>query len=261
MKKFFLATAAIVMLSAGVPAFAADMAVKAVRPLAPPCAAARFAGGYVGINGGGVVWTANRTDQDEVLVDSASYVQKKWGGVIGGQIGYNWATCHTVWGIELDGDWSSTKVSTQLIPNTSFFNANITSRFDGLVTARTRAGLVFDNMLLYVTGGLAAGHFRTTYTSQFLGIPGLVAAGPLGLADNNQWRWGLVAGFGAEWAWTDRVSIRSEVLYVDFPDRERRFQFSSVPVTFANFTESDSMWISRIGLNVKLGDPGVVAKY
>ena len=87
------------------------------------------------------------------------------------------------------------------------------------------------------------------------------AAGPLSVADNNQWRWGLVAGFGAEWAWTDRVSIRSEVLYVDFPDRERRFLFTAVPATFANFTESDSMWISRIGLNVKLGDPGVIAKY
>ena len=63
-----------------------------------------------------------------------------------------------------------------------------------------------------------------------------------------------MAGFGAEWAWTDRVSIRSEVLYVDFVDRENRFLFAP-PAGFANFTESDSMWISRIALNYKFGAP------
>src|SRR5712691_440317 len=131
MKKFFLATTAIVALGAG-SAVAADLAVKA-PPRAPcncTCDAAKFAGGYVGINGGSVVWTANRTDQDQVLIDSASYVQKKWGGVIGGQIGYNWTTCHTLWGFEVDGDWSSTKVTTQLITNASpLLNINIQSRF------------------------------------------------------------------------------------------------------------------------------------
>jgi opacity protein-like surface antigen len=78
--------------------------------------------------------------------------------------------------------------------------------------------------------------------------------------DFSEWRWGLAAGFGAEWAWSDRVSIRSEVLYVDFVDRERRVLFAP-PATFANFTDSDSMWISRIGINVRLGDPAVAARY
>ena len=53
-----------------------------------------------------------------------------------------------------------------------------------------------DNLLLYVTGGLAAGHFKTTYTNQFIGIPGVVP-GFLFQADNSQWRWGMAAGFGA----------------------------------------------------------------
>jgi hypothetical protein len=29
----------------------------------------------------------------------------------------------------------------------------------------------------------------------------------------------------------------------------------------SNFSQSDSMWVSRVGLNVKLGAPAVVAKY
>jgi opacity protein-like surface antigen len=117
---------------------------------------------------------------------------------------------------------------------------------------------VFDNVLLYVTGGLAAGHFKTTYTNQFLGIPGIIA-GTTSQATSDERRLGLVAGFGAEWAWTDRISLRSEVLYVDFVDRERRFLFAT-PATFANFTSSDSMWISRIALNFKFGGP-VLANY
>ena len=214
------------------------------------CAADRFRGSYIGINGGGVNWTANRTDQDEVLVDTATYVQREWAGVIGGQIGYNWVGgCNTLWGIELDGDWSNASASTQLIPNAPLFNININSQFDGLVTARTRAGLVLDNVLLYVTGGVAAGHFNTTYTSQFLGIPGVVT-GFTNQASVDEWRWGMVAGVGAEWAWSDRVSIRSEVLYVDFVDSEKRVLFAA-PATFANFTQSDSMWISRLGVNLK----------
>jgi len=260
MKKLILAAAAVMVVAGSASAADLSRPVYKAEPV-KRCPADWFRGGYIGVNGGGVNWTANRTDQDEVLVDSATYVQKKWGGVIGGQIGYNWTTCNTLWGIEVDGDWAYAKVDTRLLPNSAFFNANIQSRFDALVTARTRAGIVIDNLLLYVTGGVAAGHFKTTYTSQFLGIPPFVPAGPLGLAENREWRWGMVAGFGAEWAWSDRVSIRSEVLYVDFVDRENRFQFTAAPVTFANFTESDSMWISRIALNVKFGDYPVAAKY
>jgi outer membrane immunogenic protein len=248
MNKLLLATIALVAFSAG-SAGAADIPIKA--PMARQCAADQFRGGYAGINGGGVYWTANRTDQDEVLVDTATYVQKKWGGAVGGQIGYNWTTCNTVWGFEVDGDWVYDKSRMQLIPNAALFNINITSRFDALATARTRAGIVVDNMLFYTTGGLAAGHFKTTYTNQFLGIPAVVA-GFTDQAQNNQWRWGLAAGFGTEWAWSNSVSIRSEVLYVDFVERERRFLFAP-PATFANFKESDSAWISRISLNVRLG--------
>jgi outer membrane immunogenic protein len=219
------------------------------------CAADQFRGFYVGVNGGGVNWTANRTDLDGALVGSATIVQKNWGGAVGGQAGYNWGTCNTIWGVELDGDWLSTRVNTQLVPNSTFSTASINSRFDALVTARARTGIVIDNLLLYVTGGAAAGHFKTTYSSQFLGFPGFfVSPGPLNSATNDEWRWGLVAGFGTEWAWTDRISIRSEVLYVDFVDRSKRFLFAPTPPpgSFATFTESDSAWITRIGLNIKL---------
>ena len=40
-------------------------------------------------------------------------------------------------------------------------------------------------------------------------------------ADFSEWQLGWVAGFGAEYAWTDRISFTSDTLYVDFLDRQR----------------------------------------
>ena len=111
---------------------------------------------------------------------------------------------------------------------------------------------MLDSLLIYVTGGVAAVHGRTTWSTNFFNN------GPLVELEEKQWRWGFVAGFGTEWAWTERVSIKSEVLYIETTDKDYT---KSVNGGFANFTQSDSMWVSRIGLNVKLGDPAVVAKY
>src|SRR5712691_9747731 len=137
MKKLILAAAAVMVVAGSASAADLSRPVYKAEPV-KRCPADWFRGGYIGVNGGSVNWTANRTDQDEVLVDSATYVQKKWGGVIGGQIGYNWTTCNTLWGFEVDGDWAYAKATTQLIPNDPFFNIKIESRFDALLTARTR---------------------------------------------------------------------------------------------------------------------------
>jgi outer membrane immunogenic protein len=243
-------------------ALAADMPVKAAPVAVQRCAVDQFKGGYIGINGGAVNWTSNRTDQDEVLVDAATYVQKGWAGMVGGQFGYNGGSCNTIWGIEVDGDWISGRNNTQLIPNNGpppLVNLNIASRWDAIVTARGRAGVVIDNMLLYVTGGVAAGHFKTTYTNQFFGIAGVVPAF-LFQATNDQWRYGLVAGVGAERAMGNNWTVRSEVLYVDFIESSHRVLFAP-PATFASFKESDSAWIARVGVNYRFGGGAVVARY
>jgi outer membrane immunogenic protein len=163
-----------------------------------------------------------------------------------------------LFGVEIDGDWAGAKASTQFLPNTPGVNVNVTSRFNALATARTRAGVVLDSLLLYVTGGVAGGQFRTTWTNAVFAPP----PGFLVQADISEWRWGWVAGFGTEWAWSDRVSIRSEVLYVDVADRDYTATFAG-PAAFGSFrfTNSDSMWISRVGINWKFGKDAIVAKY
>ena len=250
MKKFLFSAVAI--LAFGSVASAADLPTKGPAPVVarPTCAAQWWQGGYIGINGGGTHWTANRTDQDEVLVDSATYVQKEWGGTIGGQAGYNFARCNTLWGIEVDGNWMSNDVTTRLIPNASpLLDINIKSKFDAIVTARLRGGVVVDDLFIYVTGGLAGGHFKTTYQNAFFGIAGVVPGFNF-IAEFSDWRLGWVAGIGTEWRWTDHWTVKGEVLYAEFADRTHTVLFAP-PATNASFTESDSIWISRIALNYK----------
>jgi opacity protein-like surface antigen len=209
------------------------------------CAAQRFGGWYAGITGGGVNYTANRTDQDGVIGAPATYVQKDWGIIGGAHAGYTFARCYTVFGGELDGNWSNAKAHTLLLPNVAGA-ASITSRFDGVATARTRVGVAFDHLLLYLTGGIAFARTHTTWNANF-GAPFN------GEAAINQWRWGWVAGFGTEWAWTERILIRSEVLYIDLLDNGTQVLFYPAVPQSASFTHSDSIWISRFGITFRLG--------
>jgi outer membrane immunogenic protein len=250
MKRIFfgIATASLVM-AAGV-AGAADMAVKAAAaPCQCSCDAAKFAGGYLGISGGAVKDIANRTDQGGFInrlgngQSEGTLVLEKWGGIVGGQIGYNWTTCHTLWGIEIDGSWASVTNSIQLgvEPPAGFLELH--TKMHSFVSGRARAGIAMDNMLLYLTGGVAASEFKTLWQR----TPTLVA-------DYSDWRWGWTAGFGTEWAWTDRLSIKAEVLYANFTDRDHSVRFTQLEGNpLARFRDSDALWITRIGLNYRFG--------
>ena len=241
MKKQLIAALAFATV-AGSSAIAADLPVKAARPIA--CTANWFQGGYIGIHGGGANFTANRTDRDEFLVDASTYVQKAWGGEVGGHIGYNWTTCHTLWGVEVDGSWAFAKRSHTYDNFVGNFD-QLTSRLDGIATARVRTGIVLDNLLLYITGGAAAVHTKTTWSTNFGG-----GGNPFVAIDRSAWNWGWAAGFGAEWRWSDRVSLRSETLYIETLDRNYS---AFVPFLGGsrNFTDSNQIWLSRVALNYK----------
>ena len=135
------------------------------------CPAAQFQGGYVGIHGGATGYTANRNDLDGYLLFPApvtvASVAKSSGGMVGGQVGYNWTRCNALLGIELDGSWTSAGAATRLV-NVPGVLADVSSQVHGVGTARGRAGIVVDNLLLYVTGGIATARIETTWTSNFL---------------------------------------------------------------------------------------------
>lgn len=135
-------------------------------------------------------------------------------GFVGGvQWGYNVQNGGLVLGGELDLQTSDIS-STISIPNAPGGATNNPDGFtdlkfgvDYFTTARARAGYAFDRLLVYGTGGIAYGkvEFDRNYR---------VAGGEIrDSASSNRTGW--VYGAGAEFAMTDRISVRGEYSRVD----------------------------------------------
>jgi outer membrane immunogenic protein len=198
------------------------------------CTAA-FQGFYVGAHGGFAQFTAHQNDQSGFLTDNSGWTATENGFTGGLQAGYNWQRgCNTLFGIEADWSWGNLDATTVDEPGVDpgFMRSSLKS----YGTLRTRTGLVMDNLLLYVTGGLAFA------TIDFTAQDGAVTF------SSSDTRWGWTAGVGTEWAWRSNVTFKSEILYMNFGDHTHTFTDG---VTTSSFTTQDSLWVTRAGVNVK----------
>jgi outer membrane immunogenic protein len=243
MKKLFAGSVVVIALM-GTPARAADTSVvKTPVPTEPPFAAYNWTGFYIGIQGGGGWSRVGQTDPRPFNSDPYHGT----GGVIGGTLGFNVQFDHVVLGLEADGSSSWIKDST-IGTNASFGNCGgapprCYSNLEALATFRARAGLAMDNVLPYVTGGLAVGSLR--------GEEGDVAAnGAFGTGTATVVGW--TAGLGIEAMFNRNWSAKAEYLYVDFGNHAI-FNDNVGGVIFPEslrFTAS----ILRVGLNYRFGD-------
>jgi outer membrane immunogenic protein len=265
MKRFFLATTALVMLSVGGPAIAADMAVKA-RPLPPPPpACAQFGGFFLGGNVGGAYYDHQYDDRDGWATDSDTQlpqnVRPNKSGFIGGVGGgYNWQSRCTVFGIEADYSWTNlnaNKFFTDSDAGAGLDTLSVSSRLRGVGTVRARTGIVVDNVLLYVTGGLAWGTFDRTHALTD-NVGGVFVTETF---SSRKTKWGWTLGVGTEWAAWDNWSIKSEFLYARFESDTVAFTSVLNGPPARNFDYQDNVWISRIGLNYRFNYGPVVARY
>jgi outer membrane immunogenic protein len=212
-----------------VPALAADLPLKAPAP-AQLASAYTWSGFYVGVNAG-AVW--GRSDQASTpnaelavpgqipvtlsflvpsLRGTRDFDVKPTGG---GQIGYNTQINQFVLGLEADINYVGLRnnfaITVPTSPVSSFEAAQSTS-IDWLATFRGRAGLAFNNVLFYGTGGAAVGRARfdsaiTVHTGAGFGDGFLNVSA-------SETRTGWVAGGGAEYG-LGRWSFRLEYLHVD----------------------------------------------
>jgi outer membrane immunogenic protein len=249
-----LASAALVV-AAGA-ASAADLPVKAPSIPVATCGGGLFHGFYVGGQVGTVGYRADRTDQDAYLAESANYTATKdgWGG--GAQVGYNYQCGNKLWGFEADWMWASQTATTRLFPNfIPPVDLRIISRLQSFGTLRSRTGIIVDNVLLYVTGGLAGARINTTWHNVQPAVP---IFEELNFSDT---RWGWTAGVGVEVALWDRWSVKSEALYIRLVEKG----YTAFSPTFGlpfSFTHNDDIWTARVGLNYHFGwDPVVPARY
>ena len=111
----------------------------------------------------------------------------------GGQVGYNWQSGQFVFGGETDIQLSGA--------DDTFAPWKFANPWFG--TLRGRAGVAFNNVLLYATLGLVYGELKGT----FLGL------------DETKTEVGWAGGVGAEYGFTPNWSAKVEYLYMDLASR------------------------------------------
>jgi outer membrane immunogenic protein len=237
------------------------------RGLAPVSGCANFGGFYVGGNIGWASLTAHQNDLDGFTtlggvvngISSPTSFSASDDSFIGGvQAGYNLQKGCTLFGIEADVDWADLNATTDTRSLVFPFvvNSNLSTRVENFGTIRTRTGVVVDQLLLYVTGGLAWTDTRDSIRDRvsFLGV--------LPVLDErhsfSDTRWGWTAGFGTEYKLAPNISLTSDVLYLSFTDEDHSFVSPALLSRFQTRTD-DQIWVARMGINIHFGDRGVVA--
>jgi outer membrane immunogenic protein len=196
MKKLLVACVAAAAFC-GAPAFAADMAVKAPAPVAPP--SCLWCGVYVGVNAG---WSHEQVgwafDPPVAGAANQSYNLTQDKGVIGLQAGVQWQFSNWVLGAEVAWDTLGNNLPRTpgygIVAPASAGGKDSVAGIDpdGIFMVGPRAGWVFqNNFMLYADGGFAGADIAAN---------SITAAGAMPDQYGSQWHRGWFAGGGLEYA-------------------------------------------------------------
>lgn len=152
------------------------------------------------------------------------------GGVLGGQLGYNYQFGNLVVGVEGDLNWS-------WMSGSGSPAAGVATRgsLEWFGTLRGRVGFAADRALIYATGGYAGGEVKATIVN---------TVAPAFTESTSSWRNGWALGGGIEYAFTNNVTARAEYLYMNLGSR---LLFPVNVPTTSNYTAS----VVRAGVNYK----------
>jgi outer membrane immunogenic protein len=160
-----------------------------------------WGGVYIGINDG---YGFGQSDWTFAGAPTGNFDIK--GPLVGGTLGANFQSGAIVFGIEGDGDWSNIKGSSS---STNAICGSCQTANTWLATLRGRLGVAWDRVLLYGTGGGAAGTINTSVPALPANVP------PLAAGSSGSTEFGWAAGAGVEVAFTDNITMKVEYLYVD----------------------------------------------
>jgi outer membrane immunogenic protein len=260
MKKVLLSTVALIGLSAG--AFAADLPRRAVAP-APFVAVPVFTwtGFTIGVNLG---WAFADDEDATVFVPPGTFAPPfaatsgvlafgngSEDGITGGaQIGYNMQFGAFVLGVEADiqaidfgnGNGGAAVFTTFTGPGLPPGFVAVSNGFGGLDwwgSLRVRAGIAFDRLLVYGTGGFAFGGGGDDGCGAFVGPTVFAGCG------DDDWNGGWAAGGGVSFAFTNNLIGSVEGLFVSI-DRGNNggtlvgFTATGVPVAVVGTSGNDT---------------------
>ena len=145
----------------------------------PACASSNWAGWYGGVNVAAATKRTTLSDDgsDQAIfngVPVGTHVDQASGFAGGVQVGYNVQKCLTVWGIEADWDWTSLKKSygvTQAFAPAAGFDYTNSNQMKWFGTIRGRVGIAVENLLLFVTSGLAFAKVNHSITANTVAFP------------------------------------------------------------------------------------------
>jgi len=162
-------------------------------PIAAPSPANDRIGFYAGIVGGGAFATSEHTFVDQSL-DTGEFATR--GGLLGGTLGFSYATGSWLLALENDLEWANVKGS--FGPAGAAFS----TRLDWLYNFRARIGYAFGRVVPYFAFGPSFGGLSSTAT-----IPGL------GLASSRETRSGWTLGGGIDFAISPGWTAKAEYLF------------------------------------------------
>ena len=171
-------------------------------------------------------------------------------GVLGGiQYGTNWQFNRIVLGWESDFSFSDIKSSQTIVTLGAAPVINTAEqKLTYLSTSRVRAGYtITDNLLLYGTGGLAAG--RASANSSVT-VPGCTVAGNCTAGNDAKTLWGWTAGAGLEYG-MGHWSVKAEYLHYDLGHLNYNMTDPTLPGQFIAASTKFSGDLVRAGLNYR----------
>jgi outer membrane immunogenic protein len=202
-----------------------------------------YAGAHIGYGDGTAdIWT---TALDPVGVPYAATAYSSFGsdGALGGvQAGFNMQWDRVVLGVE--GEYSASGVKGSFNFDATRPEAIAGGKITALAAIKARAGIAFDRTLLFGTAGYAIGWnegFANNFWSKAPAVD--VATGKSTLS-------GYVVGLGAEYALTDRISLKGEYNYYGFGRGDFDMTSSAYPPGAVLRTQPKlSLHVFKAGLN------------
>jgi outer membrane immunogenic protein len=263
-RKIMLTSVAAIALPAA--AFSADLPVKAYSPAA---AAYSWTGFYIGGSAGAALHEA-RTDFSAADAWDTGYSgspinNSKIGGIIGGQLGYNYQIRNFVIGAEGDlsylGGLGRTGLGAWPDCRASFCLPTASTDATAFASIRGRVGYDFSGTLVYGTAGI--GWLKLKDNFNVAGNPGGIGSPSKGgNFASTKWAPAFVVGGGIEQMITPNWSIKGEALWVRtettdasatdthyFTPSTGVFSSRFNPVPPVNYTHT--LTIGRIGVNYK----------
>ena len=211
---------------------AADMPIKA--PRMPIAVSYNWTGFYVGANGG-YGWGYSNWMDDPALGGSALGSHPTGGGLVGGQIGFNWQFSEWVAGVEADIDWANLTGS-HIDPALHDIHTKTTA----VGTIAARFGYTWDRSLAYFKGGAAWGRFSY---DDFVTLGGALNG------SGSSTSWGYTLGGGYEYAFAPNWSAKIEYSYMDFGSRNVSFNGGVAGAYVQGIT--DRVQAVKVGVNYR----------